>query len=147
MTLANKLSVVSAGMLALMQANATNWGVQEVKEGPYDLIGGTPTIVVTPDSQLRSFAGAAGIQTLRTQNDYRLIILFHHCRFQSMEMNFRQCMERAELVVDKIHEDKTLGGLVINGMVTQQQTGVTGFRQTLLMSTRITWEGMTRNIE
>jgi hypothetical protein len=55
-------------------------------------------------------------------------------------------MERAELVVAKIHEDKQLNGLVVHGWVVQEQYGISRTQQSLLWTTRLDWQGQSEVI-
>jgi hypothetical protein len=146
MTLSNKMSEITQRFVDVMRENALSWGIQEVLDGPYQLIGGTPAICVEPNRTERDWSGAAGVGTMRARDIFKVIINVHHGRLQDAATNHRQCMERAELVVAKIHEDKQLNGLVVHGWVVQEQYGISRTQQSLLWTTRLDWQGQSEVI-
>jgi hypothetical protein len=83
---------------------------------------------------------------MRARDIFKVIINVHHGRLQDAATNHRQCMERAELVVAKIHEDKQLNGLVVHGWVVQEQYGISRTQQSLLWTTRLDWQGQSEVI-
>jgi hypothetical protein len=137
----DKMTEIDQYFFELCTANANAWGIQEVLDAPYQLIGATPAISLEPTQLDRGFAGAAGIGTMRAMDDFRYMIHIHHCRLQDAGTNHRQNMERAELIVDKIHEDKQLGGLVVEGWIARQEYGITRAINSLMWATRLTWTG------
>jgi len=142
----NSMAAVTAYLVNLMKDNANAWGVQEVFDGPYQLIGPVPAIGVEPNRINRDWAGAAGVGTMRAKNLIQILINIYHGRLQEAAINHRQCMERSELVVAKIHEDKQLGGLVVHGWVTVEQYGIARANSGLLWTTRLDWTGESRVI-
>jgi hypothetical protein len=71
-------------------------------------------------------------------------MMLEHGQIQSTEINKRESEELSELVEQKLHEDFTLGGLVLFGFVSGIDPGVRFRESEMIRATRLTWEGLSR---
>jgi hypothetical protein len=72
------------------------------------------------------------------------MMMLEHGKIQSTEINKKESEELSELVEAKLHEDLTLGGLVIFGYISSIDPGVRLRESEMIRATRLTWDGLSR---
>lgn len=118
--------------IPLAQQDDVYWGEQ----GRYPR---TPTIAVVPGTIDRELT-QTGMQATIT---FPISILVMHGPLQHIEKTAKEVTEQAENVADILDADKTLGGLIIHGIVEEMEPGQV-MRGELLSATRLAWSGFSK---
>lgn len=119
-------------------------GLESVWYGDQTLIPKTPALAIEAGPYGRALSGIGGKG--RTDNAIRIYGIVYLNRIQDVESLRRETDELAESCMDVMHEDITLGGLVIQGHVTLIEPGYTVRNGAMFRSARITWEGLTKTL-
>ena len=130
---------VSNNMYARLNSNKAVLGAADVWYGPQALIPRYPAIIVEPQPKRRSYVG-----THRFKLIFTVGIFVYHGKVQGSELNRQENEQAASVVEDFIHQDLTLGGLVVAGYVTLVEPGIVFRGEVMVTSTRLTWQGESR---
>lgn len=133
-------SLVGEFIQDLLQ-ETTSLGLQDVFYGDQELIPRTPAVAVETGIFTRQLDGIP----YRTKNVFRIYLLVYFAKVQDVQVTRLQCDQKAEQIMRTLHQNKTMGGLVISGHVTAIEPGYTYRGRALMRSARITWEGLTKN--
>lgn len=135
----DKLSIVAVYIKNLLET--TQGLFEDVWFGDQELIPRYPSCAVDPIQLERTFDGFP----FQTVNNHTVFLHIYHGRIADTQETDLQCVQFAEQVVDLLHEDPQLGGLVIQGFCKKYEMGQ-AVRNTnqLLRATRITWEGISK---
>lgn len=139
MTLAVKGTVVTKAIQTLLEQEKDALGVRKVFYGEQSLYPEFPAIAVQSGRKLRSHEN-----TRKNRLDFSVNILIVHGKVQSSELNREASEVLAEAVEDIVNADVSLGGLVIFGQVVAVDPGVLARRDVMLSTTRLSWEGRSR---
>lgn len=121
---------------------ATQLGFEDVFFGDQEMIPRTPAVAVDPSDMQRDLAGVAtGGMTLNTMTVY---VYIYHGPLQSPQITRRECDQLAEAVMEQLHKDLQLGGLVIHGYCTSLESGAASRGSVMLRTHRITWQGISK---
>lgn len=99
----------------------------------------TPAIAVVVGAATRTLTQTGMQATI----EFPVVILVMHSPIQNIEKTAKENTEQAERVIDILDVDKTLGGLVVHGMVETIEPGQT-MRGELLAATRLSWNGFSK---
>lgn len=88
--------------------------------------------------------GRVGSGTHRFEIQFSVLMMLEHGSIQSTEITKKESEELSELIEQKIHEDFTLGGLVLFGYIRSIDPGVRLRESEMIRATRLTWEGLSR---
>lgn len=110
--------------------------------GDRQLIPATPAISVVPGPYTRSISGVGGKG--RTDNNIRVFFLCYIARLDDSSELARDVDLFGETLMDILHENVTLGGLVVHGFVTAIEPGYATRSGTYMHACRVTWEGLTK---
>lgn len=138
-------SVVAKAIFDKLVANQTTLGLADVLYGNHNEIPRTPTAVVIPGRKTRALVGVQGPGG-RTDNFMNVLIDIHDSKVQdetTQRLLFDQLTEGIE---KKIHEDVTMGGILIHGFVTDWDPGLAFFQGGEFRSVRMTYVGHTRTM-
>lgn len=121
MACTDSLYVVTDKLFTLLDGFKASFAipVQAVYYGDQTQIPVTPAITVAASQKARELAGAPR----RVENTFEVFVNIYFSNVKSITLNHRDADQLAELVEAKIHEDITLGGLVINSMVVLNEAG------------------------
>ena len=97
-----------------------------------------PSATVEAGTAERSY-NQTGIQTNRI---VPIIIVIYHGKIGDVQDIKKELDDFAQAVEDKLHEDNTLGGLVISGIVTSLEPGVASVGKAQFYAHRLTWDGL-----
>lgn len=117
--LTDKISTIGQYLFDLLDANRVDLGLKGVWYGDQEKIPETPAVCVEMGPKNGELNGVPR-RRLVVIDAY--IILYHE-RIQDEQENQRQSELKAEQVEDLLHQDDTLGGLVIHSMVTTSEPG------------------------
>lgn len=117
-------------------------GLQDVWYGDQNLIPRYPAVAVEAGPFTRQLAGIGGKG--RTDNQIRVLLLVYSAKIADVQTTRKATDILSETIMDKLHEDITMGNTVIHGFVTAIEPGYATRGGTLMRTTRITWEGFTK---
>ena len=119
-------------------ASVRAFGVQDVFYGDQVKLQRTPAIAVHPGTMARRLYEAS----LRTENTFPIFILCYYGKIQDIQTNELASDQLAETVVDVLHANFQLGGLIVNGHASLIDPGVAVRSGAMLRTTRITFDCM-----
>ena len=115
-------------------------GLTAVYYGDQERIPSTPCAAVETGPLNRTLAGAS----FRTDNTITIFVLLYLAKLQDVQATRKQVDELAEAVMDVLHADINMGGLVIHGHVTSMEPGYAIRGGALMRAARITWTGLSK---
>ena len=138
-TLEWRSPVVTQRVFDILTENADELTLKGVYYGYQQLIPTFPAISIESGAKARGGAG-----THRFEIRFSVLMMLEHGQIQSTEINKKESEELSELVEQKLHEDFTLGGLVLFGYVTGIDPGVRFRESEMIRATKLTWEAISR---
>lgn len=149
MTQTQSLSTLAQYMVDLIKqpANLATLSIPDaamVFYGDQQMVPRTPAVAVEPGALTRSLSGkgASG----RTDNVFTIYLMAYLAKISSNQAVRKQSDELAERLVNILHSDRTMGGLVIHGFVTSLESGFAVRGGTLMRTARLTWQGLTKTL-
>lgn len=141
----DKVTVVAIAIRDLIVANQTALGLKDVYFGFHNMIPGSPTAVVSSGVKRRELAGVSAPGG-RTMNYLQVYIDIHGSRVGPESEDQKQlALETiAEAIETLIHQDTTLGGIIIHGYVQSMDPGVSFIGSSQFNTVRLTFEGKTK---
>jgi hypothetical protein len=118
--------VVAEAILALLEANKITLLLDDVLYGNHNLIPNGSAAVVQAMGKRRVLAGATAPGG-RTLNELMVQIELHWSKVGDEATERRACDARASALETLIHQDTTLGGIIIHGFITEVDRGETRF--------------------
>jgi len=115
-------------------------GLAKVYYGQQRLMPDFPSVCVESLPKVRAWTGAGH----RFEVKLRVGLLVYCTKIQSSIITKKQSEEIAEAIEDVLHEDFTLDNLVLHGMVTRIDYGVSRVEDVMIRSVRMQWEAMSR---
>lgn len=112
---------------------------EDVFYGDQPMLAHHPSITVEGTNVDRPLTGTGMITT----EEYTIFIMVYHSSIKVGSVTKKELDEYKDLVVNKIHSEKKLGG-VIHGHVVQEESGTADRSGTLMRAYRLRWEGMSR---
>lgn len=131
------LSAITQAVVDLLAGDST-LGLSKVYYGDQAGIPAVPSATVEVGSSERSY-NQTGLQTNRT---VPIIIVIYHANVTDAQVTKKKLDQFAQAVENKLHQDNTLGGLVISGIVTSIEPGVASAGKAQYYAHRLTWEGL-----
>jgi hypothetical protein len=115
-------------------------GLQDVWYGDQEMVPRTPAVAVEPGSKARVIAGTSR----STENRLTVYLMVYVAKIQDVQATRKTTDQIAEAIEVHLHNDPTLGGLVIFSMVSSVESGYAIRGGTLMRSARMTWEGLSK---
>jgi hypothetical protein len=145
------VSVLAQGLFNLINTNKSTLGIDEVYYGDQALIPVATACVITAGPKTTTLAGVSGPGG-RVFRDMTVYIGIHRqvvvdtlnadAGTEAFErLNTEQL---GEVVESLIHQDTTVGGLIIHGFVTAFEPGNTQFSNSMFRTVRLTFVGRTK---
>jgi len=131
------LSIITQAIVDLLAGDST-LGLSKVYYGDQAGIPQVPSATVEAGTAERSY-NQTGLQTNRT---VPVIIVIYHGKVADVQSIKKSLDQYAQAVENKLHEDSTLGGLVISGIVTSIEPGIAAVGKSQYLAHRLTWEGL-----
>lgn len=135
----SSLSAITQAVVDLLAGDST-LGLSKVYYGDQAGIPEVPSATVEVGSADRQYT-QTGLQTTRT---IPVIIVIYHAKVGDVQIIKKDLDDFAQSVEDKLHTDSTLGGLVINGLVTSIEPGLASVGRAQFHAHRLTWEGLVK---
>lgn len=142
MPLTDRTSVIHQAHFDLVEANKVGLGIADVWYGDQARIPRTPAICVEAGAMDREPAGVTGKGN--TENTFRIYHLIYVGRVQDVQVNVKQAQELSEALMDLLHVDMRLGGLVLYGYVRTIEPGFVRKADAMLKVQRLLWQGMNK---
>ena len=128
------MSVINQAIVELLKGDP-DLGLKEVYYGDQGGIPSVPSATVELGSKTREY-NAIGIQTNVTP---QISIIIYHGLTVDVQTIKKELDQFVQAVEDKLHEDNTLGGLVISGIVSSVEPGVAVVGQAQFYAHRMIW--------
>lgn len=155
MALADRISPVTDAVRNIVIQNAPDLGISEspgnTLGGGYDIywpdqqkIPRTPCVCIDSGDYQRTLTGIGGKG--RTDNTFVVVLMCYLCKVQDIQLTEQSVEDFAEGIMDALHADVTLGGVVTHGFVTRIEPGYASRANTLYRTARVTWEGLTKTL-
>lgn len=141
MPLSDQPSVVNQFIVDLLKGEPL-LQLEDVFFGDQQLIPKTPSVAVEPGPMARELTGLP----FRTDNTFTVFLIIYHSKVQGSQITRKECLEYAEAIMALLHTNKTMGDNVIHGYVTSIDPGYATRGGTLMMSTRLTWSGLSKTL-
>jgi hypothetical protein len=142
--LSDSLVTVASAIEAIF-VNQKNQGLLPIRDvwygGDNTLIPETPAILIEPDIKTRDIEGSSHMNYIR----FRVYLTIFHSKLGDPAMTRKDCDSLAEQVEGILHANRTLGGLVVHGMVESLQPGRATNNNVIMKATRLLWVGMSRS--
>lgn len=141
----DKVNVVGTAIKNLLVANQMSLGLADVFYGFHVMIPRTPAAVVAPGIKRRVLAGVSAPGG-RTMNYLPVFIDVHSSRVgpEPEEEKMLALENLADTIEALIHQDTTLGGILIHGFCIQGDPGITHIGNSQFNTVRLTFEGQTK---
>lgn len=140
--LADRPSIVTATIFDLLTLEMENLGFKDVFYGDQEKLPRTPAACVEAAPFDRSLGGVGGKG--RTDNILRVGVIIYFGKIQDVQINSKATEEMAEAVMDLLHRDVTLAGLVTHSFVTSIQPGYSARPDAILKASRVNWQGQSK---
>lgn len=112
----DKSTVVALAIKDLILSNKETLGLDYVDYGDHNNIPGGKSVAVRAGTKRRELAGVAGPGG-RTLNRIEVLVSVYFSVLDNEANARRNIDELAEKIEDLLHEDTTVGGLIIHGFV------------------------------
>jgi len=137
-------AVVAEAIFALIDADKVTLQLDDVLYGYHNNIPNASAAVVMAAGKGRTLAGVSGPGG-RTENQLLVEIDMHWSKVGDEATQRRAADARAYALEQKIHEDTTLGGIIIHGYVTQMAKGETIMaNNSMFRSVKLMFAGTTK---
>ena len=134
------LVAVGTALKELVKSWQSELGIIDVFYGDQVLIPRTPAVCIEPTQKQREYAGVP----YATQNTLEVALLIYFCVLGNSQEARMDCDALAEKIEAKLHLDKQLGGLVIQGHCTQIESGYAQKNNVVIVTSRILWQGLSK---
>lgn len=131
---------VTSRILEILQDRAQDLGISQTYYGRQDIMPDFPSVCVESMPKNRAWNGAGH----RFEVVLRTGLLVYVGKIQSSTVTKKESEQLAESIENVLHEDFTLGGRVIHGMVTRVDYGVSRIEDVMIRSVRLQWEAESR---
>lgn len=135
MALTDSIYVVGTAVYTLLDSRKVDLGLQDVWYGDQDKTPRTPCVAVETGPKIRTLNGAPR----RTQVDMDVYLLVYHEMIRDTQENQRASEQLSEAIEAVLHEDPTLGGILIHSMVTLNEPGYATRGGALIRASRMTF--------
>lgn len=143
-TLTTSIVTIAKALESLLNERKGDLGILAVYYGDQDMLATTPVVCVEPnmkENNLRRSGGGKMADPVITTD-----LLLYHGAVQSTQNNRLEADQFAEAVEAVIHEDFTLGGIIVYGHITLLESGYSRKVGTLYRSTKLTHEAITQGL-
>jgi hypothetical protein len=143
-SITDSVDVVAQYVIDKLKANATvlksstNIVVdpQDIYYGDQEKFPRSPSICVDPGNRARQLQGVS----YRTDNNFTIYILVYHAKLQDNELTRKESQQISEAIETLLHSDPQLGGNVIHGFCSLNESGYVYRQNTMYRTNRITFE-------
>lgn len=136
----DKTTDVAQALVNLLKDDMINLGLKDVLYGRQINLPTTPVVVVTCAPKRRELSGVSAPGG-RTMNTMQIYIDVHNSKVGD-EATERLFVDKlAESVEQVVHQDTTVGGIIIHGFITDWDPGETFLQNGEFRTVRMTFQG------
>jgi len=117
-------ATVAQAIEVLVNANKAALLLDDVLYGDHNMIPHASAAIIMPGGMRRELAGVAAPGG-RTANNMMVEVVLHWSKVGDEATERKAADQRGKLLERKLHEDTTLGGIIIHGFVNQVDRGNT----------------------
>jgi len=136
-------SVLAQAIFNKLDLNKGTLGIREVYYGNQNKIPYSPSAVVLCGMKRRILAGVSAPGG-RVENELTVYIDLHSAKINEESVERLIIDQLAETVEKKLHEDVTMGGVIIHGFVTDWSPGESFIGGSYFRSLRMTFTGKSK---
>jgi len=114
--------VLAQALADIIELNKADLQLDDVLYGNHNMIPHASAAIVMPMGKVRTLAGGSAPGG-RTQNDLRVTISLLWSKVGDETTERKACDARATALEAILHQDTTVGGLIIHGFVNQVERG------------------------
>lgn len=143
MALTKSSTAVAEALVNLFKDNFVAAGLNspdDVYYGDEVKIPRYPSIAVQPSVQTRKFTSTG----MKVDIDFTTFILVYHSSLSSPSELKREADERTEAIIDLLDQNRNLGGIVINGLVSSSEPGAVDTGGSLVRASRLTHSALSK---
>lgn len=141
MAYTKSIPVITQKVHDIIVANSVPLGLRAVYYGMQNLVPETPSVMVE---------GGRKSRDIDTTRQFRIglsvNIVVYHGKIQSKELNQKETEILADQIEDVLNANKNMDGLVVHGFVSRADPGVATANGVLFRSSRLMWEGISREV-
>jgi len=141
MTQGTYLFDIASALYDKMVQGAEGFGLAKVFYGDQELIPDYPTVAIEPVFTQRELTGAGGRGF--TDNIFEIYVFIYFGQIGDVQKSRQDTDALSKDIQQYLNQDVTLGGVVIDGSVTVEESGQMR-KGAQLQVTRLTWRGMTK---
>lgn len=135
----SSLSEITQALIDLL-ASDNSLGLTRVYYGDQQGYPSVPSATIEHEGSTREYT-QTGLQTTRT---VECVVIVYHGKAEDVQTVKKELDQYAQAVENRLHSDSTLGGLVINGLVTSMEPGTVLVGRSNFYAHRLTWEGLVK---
>lgn len=139
----DKVTVLAQAIMAVLETNKAALGLDDVLYGDQQNIPKAKTAVVSAGTKNRVLDGVA-MPGGMSRNFMKVVITIYNSTVGAEEAQRLVVDQQAEAVEAKLHEDTTVGGIIIHGYVESIEPGVTFRAGSMFKATQLTFIGQTK---
>lgn len=139
----DKSTVLAQAIKAKIELNKVTLGLDTVLYGEQSNVPGGKAAVVYCGTKRRPLAGVAGPGG-RSDNFMEVIIDVHYSVYNPEEDGRLAADSLAEAVEEVLHQDTTMGGIIIHGWVNEWTPGVVFKENSMYRTVRLLYVGRTK---
>lgn len=137
-------SVLAEAIFDKINDNKSTLGIRAVYYGNHNMVPDSPAAVVIPGRKNRSLAGVSAPGG-RTMNELNVVVDILTQNVKDGESLARLEIDQlAESVETLLHQDTTMGGIIIHGYVTTWDPGVQFINSSQFRVVRMSYLGITK---
>jgi hypothetical protein len=133
-------SALCQALVDRLEAGKIELGLKKVWYADQQLIPEMPAAAVEVPEMTREMSGTGQATT----NTYETSIFVYHSQLQDVNLTRKECAELGEAVMDYLHQDLSLNGLLVHSFVNRLEPGYAQRTQGLIQAVRLNWTGLTR---
>lgn len=139
----DRCTVLSTYIKNLIDTNKVVLNVDNVLYGDHDKIPSGITVVVYCADKERALDGVA-MPGGRTMNEMRVMVVVYNNKVQDEATGRLEVDQISEEVENLLHQDTTMGGLIIHGFITRWDPGYKIRQGSMFRATQMTFVGRTK---
>jgi hypothetical protein len=140
-TYTKSIPEVTQHIVDLLTAQKDALGLIDVFYGDQDKVPKFPSVGVESMPKRRT-----QLDTRKFRVDLSCGVYLYHGMLQATYKTKKEADTLSELIENALHTDFTFGGLVVFGYVTRVEPGIALKSEIMVKTTRLTWEGQSREV-
>jgi hypothetical protein len=140
MTQTDKLTEVGKRLKRLLDDNRTELGLTAIYYGDQNLIPKVPALCLEPVQKERELTATQ----MQSTNTFTIAFMVYHSILGSIQDARLKADEFAETIEAFLHSNKSLDGMLIHSHCTSVESGYAQRGNTIMVTSRLTWQGLSK---